>query len=304
MLKICSVEKEQMPQLYESYASIGTVKQTIAEQFKLSEDTVVCAGAGDNAAAAVGCGAVRSGRCNISLGTSGTVFITSDEMKVDSQNALHSFAHANGRYHLMGCILSGASCNQWWTENILQTNEYEKEQASITADQLGHDRVYYLPYLMGERSPHNDSYARSCFIGMELSTTRADMTQAMMEGVAFAIRDCIEVARQQGITVAASTICGGGAKSPLWRSIMADVLNLPLEIPETEQGPGYGAAMLASVACGTYKNVEAASDQMVKIKDTVEPDAEIVREYEKRYQIWHQLYPALKPMFKKMGEAQ
>lgn len=302
MLKICDVKKEQMPCLHESYESVGTLTKEMAAKFQLPSDVIVCAGAGDNAAAAVGCGAVRSNMCNISLGTSGTIFITSEAMKMDSQNALHSFAHANGKYHLMGCILSGASCNQWWMENILHTQAYAEAQAEICDERLGRNNVYYLPYLMGERSPHNDPLARSCFIGMTMNTSRTDMTQAMLEGVAFAIRDCVEIARSQGIQVSASTICGGGAKSPLWRKIMANVLNMKLMIPVTEQGPGYGAAMLASVACGTYQNEETAADAMVRIKETEEPEEELVKAYEKKYQIWHGLYPVLKPMFQKMGE--
>lgn len=304
MLKICSLRMEQMPALYESYAPIGTIKKEIAEKYELPENVIVCAGAGDNAAAAVGCGAVSGNMCNISLGTSGTVFITSDEMKVDSQNALHSFAHANGKYHLMGCILSGASCNSWWMDQILRSKDYQGVQAEIKDEKLGHNSVYFLPYLMGERSPHNDSLARSCFIGMEMDTAQSDMTQAMMEGVAFAIRDCVEVARSQGIQVTASTICGGGAKSPLWRKIMTNVLNINLMIPQTEQGPGYGAVMMASVACGTYKDEQEAANKMVRIKETEYPEPELVKAYEARYQIWHELYPALKPMFKKMGELQ
>lgn len=159
----------------------------IADELGIPYTVKVAAGAGDNAAAAVGTGTVGDGMCNISLGTSGTIFISSEKFGVDKHNALHAFAHADGHYHLMGCMLSAASCNKWWMDGILQTSDYAKEQASVT--KLGENHVYFLPYLMGERSPHNDSNARGTFIGMTMDTSRADMTQAVLEGVAFALRD-------------------------------------------------------------------------------------------------------------------
>ena len=270
MLKVCGVLERQLPKLYESWQPVGTLTAEAAKTLGLPQSVVVCAGAGDNAAAAVGCGAVGEGKCNISLGTSGTVFITSEKFGVDAKNALHSFAHADGGYHLMGCILSAASCNKWWMDNILHAEDYPAEQTPITPDKLGSSDVYYLPYLMGERSPHNDPAARGAFLGLRMDTTRADMTQAVLEGVAFAIRDCVEIARAQGITVTHSTLCGGGAKSPLWRQIMANVLDLTLQLPQTEQGPGYGGAMLAAVACGEYATVETvlSGAQAIGMRET------------------------------------
>ena len=302
MLELCGVTEAQMPKLFESAAPVGTLKPEAAAALGLPADVVVCAGAGDNAAAAVGCGAVGEGRCNISLGTSGTVFITSEKFSVDKANALHAFDHADGGYHLMGCILSAASCNKWWMDDILKTGDYPAEQAPITPEKLGKNDVYYLPYLMGERSPHNDPAARGAFIGMRMDSTRADMTQAVLEGVAFAIRDCVEIARAQGITVKASTICGGGAKSPLWRTIVANVLGITLELPQTEQGPGYGGAMLAAVACGAFPDVKTCAAALVKIQSETKPDAALVESYNKRYAVWHKLYPALKPLYKEMEE--
>jgi len=296
MLSICGVRRGQLAEIYESAAPVGTVKPDVAAELGLPAGVTVCAGAGDNAAAAVGCGVVGPGGCNISLGTSGTVFITSDRFGVDRANALHSFAHADGGWHLMGCILSAASCNKWWMEDILKTEDFAAEQASIPKDRLGRNRVYYLPYLMGERSPHNDPSARSAFVGMTMDTTRDELTQAVLEGVAFAIRDCVEVARAQGVRVDESRICGGGAKSPLWREIFADVLNIPLTLPETEQGPGYGGAMLAAVACGRYESVVACAKALFRAKSVTAPDAEAAARYEARYQTWHKLYPALRAL--------
>lgn len=199
MMDICGINEGQLPRLYESYQTVGTLTQQAAERLGLEPEVIVCAGAGDNAAAAVGTGTVGNGRCNISLGTSGTIFITSDSFTVDEQNALHAFAHADGHYHLMGCMLSAASCNQWWMQNILKSNDYVVEQQAITDDMLGRNSVYFLPYLMGERSPHNDPAARGSFIGLSMGSTRADMLLAILEGVTFGIRDSLEVARAQGV---------------------------------------------------------------------------------------------------------
>lgn len=184
MLDICGVQESQLPKLFESWQPIGTLTAEAAQMLGLPADVLVCAGAGDNAAAAVGCGAVGGGKCNISLGTSGTVFITSDTFGVDKQNALHSFAHADGGYHLMGCILSAASCNKWWSEEVLHTTDYAAEQTPITADKLGANDVYFLPYLMGERSPHNDPASRGAFVGLRMDTAcRADPSGAGRCGV-------------------------------------------------------------------------------------------------------------------------
>ena len=243
MCNICGIKVEQLPKLYESWEAVETLKADVADKLGLSVDTVVCAGAGDNAAAAVGTGTVGAGGCNISLGTSGTIFISSDKFSVDPNNALHSFAHADGGYHLMGCMLSAASCNKWWSEDILNTTDFVGEQSPITEDKLGRNHVYFLPYLMGERSPINDTNARGAYVGMTMDTTRADMTQAMLEGVAFAIRDSFEVARSLGVDIPRSNICGGGSKSKLWKTVVANVLGIPLDMVTTEQGPGYGAAI-------------------------------------------------------------
>ena len=295
MLEICGITEEQLPKLYESWEVVGTLKKEIAEDLGLPESVKVIAGAGDNAAAAVGTATVGDGGCNISLGTSGTLFISSKKFGVDENNALHSFAHADGNYHLMGCMLSAASCNKWWMDEILKTKAYQEEQAGIT--KLGGNRVFYLPYLMGERSPHNDPDARAAFIGMSMDTTREDMTQAVLEGVAFGLRDSLEVARSIGVSPERTKICGGGAKSPLWRKIIANVMNMKVDIIESEEGPGYGAAILAAVGCGVFSSVEEAAKKLVKVVATEEPDPELTAKYEERYQKFRKLYPALKGMF-------
>ena len=295
MMEICHVSREQLPDLYESYEVVGTLKEEIAAELGLSSEVKIIAGAGDNAAAAVGTGTVGANHCNLSLGTSGTLFVSSDKFGVDEHNALHSFAHADGGYHLMGCMLSAASCNKWWMDEILKTKDYAGEQKGITT--LGENQVFYLPYLMGERSPHNNPDARAMFVGMSMDTTREDMTLAVLEGVAFGLRDSLEVARSLGIRIDSSRICGGGAKSPLWRQIIAAVMNVKLEIIESEEGPGYGAAILAAVGCGTFDSVEHACAKLVKVIDTVDPDPELVQKYEEKYQKFRQLYPIMKDWF-------
>ena len=295
MMEICHVSREQLPDLYESFEVVGTLKKEIASELGVPETVKVIAGAGDNAAAAVGTGTVGANHCNLSLGTSGTLFVSSDKFGVDEHNALHSFAHADGGYHLMGCMLSAASCNKWWMDEILKTKDYAGEQKGIQT--LGENQVFYLPYLMGERSPHNNPNARAMFVGMSMDTTREDMTLAVLEGVAFGLRDSLEVARSLGIRIDSSRICGGGAKSPLWRQIIAAVMNVKLEIIESEEGPGYGAAILAAVGCGTFESVERACEKLVKVIDTVEPDQLLVQKYEEKYQKFKQLYPIMKNWF-------
>ncbi len=295
MCEICGVKPEQLAKVYESYDCVGCLKPAIAKELGLSETVKVAAGAGDNAAAAVGTGTVGDGRCNISLGTSGTIFISSKKFGVDKYNALHSFAHADGSFHLMGCMLSAASCNKWWMDDIVGTVDYAAEQENIT--KLGENHVYFLPYLMGERSPHNNPNARGTFVGMTMDSTREDMTQAVLEGVAFALRDSLEVAKSLGINIERTKICGGGAKSPLWRKIIANVLNLKVDIPESEEGPAMGGAMLAAVACKEFASVEEAAEKLVKVVDTVEPDPDIAKKYEARYAQFKEIYPALKPVF-------
>ena len=298
MLSLCGITEEQLPELHESYDVVGTLLPKVAEELGLSTDVKVIAGAGDNAAAAVGTGTVGKGACNISLGTSGTLFISNDMFGVDPNNALHSFAHADGHYHLMGCMLSAASCNKWWMDEILRDSDYAGVQKDI--DKLGENHVYFLPYLMGERSPHNDPTARGAFVGMSMDTTRADMVQAIFEGVAFGLRDSLEVARELGIPLTTTRICGGGAKSPLWCKIIANILNLKVERIAVEEGPALGAAMLAAVGCGVFSSVEEAAQAIVQVVDVIEPELELVEKYQDRYQTFRQLYPALKEIYRQL----
>ena len=298
MIEICGISENMLPKLFESFEVVGNIKPELAKELGLNEDIKIIAGAGDNAAAAIGTATVGEGACNISLGTSGTIFISSQNFGVDKYNALHSFAHSDGKYHLMGCMLSAASCNKWWMEDILKTKDFSKEQENI--DNLGENKVFFLPYLMGERSPHNDPAARGTFIGMSMDTRREDMTLAILEGVTFGLRDSLEVARSLGIEIKKTMICGGGAKSALWKKLVANIMNVEVEVPVSEEGPGFGAAILAAVGCNEYESVEAATKSIIKIKERIQPEPELVAKYEKKYQKFRKIYPALKGIFKEI----
>ena len=300
MLEICGVSEAQMPKVFESYEKVGTLLPEIARELGLPENVAVAAGAGDNAAAAVGTGTVGDGACNISVGTSGTIFISSEKYSENKNNAVHYFDHADGTWHLMGCMLSAASCNKWWAEEILGNGDFASLQNEIADEKLGKNHVYFLPYLMGERSPINDTNARGTFIGMTMDVGRADMTQAVLEGVAFGMRDSLEVARSMGIDIKKSRICGGGAKSMLWKKIFANICDLEIESIEAEEGPGYGGAMLAMVACGEYPDVKTIAEKFVKVSGVVKPEEKLTALYEERYQAFRKIYPSVKKLFEEL----
>ncbi len=300
MLEICSLRREQAAQVFESSEPVGTLLPEIAEALGLSGNVLVAAGAGDNAAAAVGTGTVGEGRCNISLGTSGTFFLSGDRYTPSSNHALHAFCHADGGWHFLGCELSAASCVSWWS-SLSGAGDPATAQAGIREEALGRNSVFFLPYLMGERTPHNDAFARGAFVGMRMDSTREDMTQAVLEGVAFGLRDALEIARAAGLEVHAAGLSGGGAKSPLWRKILANILDLELMLPETEQGPGLGGAMLAAVACGAFPDVQTAAKELTgSIAEHTLPDKDLTGLYEERYQVFRSLFPALKQSFRSM----
>ena len=301
MLEICGIRRSQMAELHESYDIIGTLLPDVAEKLGLSPDVTVVAGAGDNAAAAVGTGCLKEGQCNVSLGTSGTIFLPSEGFRHDPTGAVHAFNHAAGNYHLMGCMLSAASCLKWWVEEVCKSDDYNGLQEEAAGDgacsRLGENHVYFLPYLMGERAPHNDPFARGAFVGMSMDSGRADMTLAVLEGVAFALRDMLESARSLGITVDHSTLCGGGAKSDIWKTIIANVLKVRLDLPDEEQGPGLGGAMLSAYARGVYGSLDEAAAAYVHMGGKVEPDEQLMAKYEEKYKVFRSIYPVLKPIY-------
>lgn len=289
MLEIVGISENQLPKLYESYEIVGKVKSEIADELRLS-DVKVVAGAGDNAAAAIGTGTICNGDCNISLGTSGTVFVSSDKYTADYENAIHNFCHANGKYHYMACMLSAASCNKWWLENILNTADYNTEYCNY--NKLGENEVIFLPYLMGERSPLNDADIRGMFYGMSMSTTRQDMSVAILEGVAYALRQNIEIIKSMGINITKSKVCGGGTKNRLWLKILANVLNIELEIPENQEGASFGGALLAAKGCD--ENDYNKLINSLKAAEIINPDSGVVEKYNSGYENFLKIYPAIK----------
>ena len=289
MLEITGIKKAWLPKLYESYDVVGSIKKDIADDLGFGNVKVV-AGAGDNAASAIGTGTVKNGDCNISLGTSGTVFVASDIYKADYENAIHNFCHSNGKYHYMACMLSAASCNKWWLENIIGTDDYESEYENCS--KLGENNVFFLPYLMGERSPLNDSEIRGMFYGMSMSTTRQDMSVAILEGIAFALRQNIDIIQSMGVDIKRSRICGGGTKNRFWLDIIANVLNIELEVPENQEGASYGAALLAVRGCSEEEYNRFLSE--MKIASVIKPDINIVKKYDEKYKQFLKFYPAVK----------
>lgn len=283
MLEICGITEDMLPTVYESYEVIGKVKAELS----FGNNITVCAGAGDNAAAAIGTNTILNGQCNISLGTSGTVFIPTDKYVKTDNPALHSFCHANGKYHLMGCILSAASANKWLVETIFDTDDYSKNTAELNVDTAS-KQIYFMPYLSGERCPHNDADIRGAFIGLSHDTERADLQTALFEGVSFAIKDCVELI-PNGIKKA--TVCGGGTKSRLWMEILSNVLATDISVIHNE-GPALGGAILAARATGL--NPQVKND----ILYTVKPDTRLTEIYKSKYEKFKKLYPALKKFYK------
>ena len=268
MLETLGIDEAWLPEVHESADVIGRTSV-------LGMDAAVVAGAGDNAAAAIGTDTVREGQCNISLGTSGTVFLPTNGYVRTSNPTLHSFAHANGKWHLMGCILSAASCNKWLNEIVFESN-YDIGTGSAE------NELYFLPYLSGERCPHNDGDVRGAFIGLSHTTSREDMQLAVFEGISFAIKDCIELCPSR---IGTATVCGGGTKSRAWMQVLANVLGIELQVIANE-GPAYGGALLAAGISHT-PNVEY----------TVKPDFQTAALYVQKYEKYKQLYPMLKDFF-------
>lgn len=295
MLVLCGLKPEQLPELFESADRVGALLPEWAAALSLSPSVFVIAGASDNAAAAVGAGTVGDGQCNLSLGTSGTVLVSSASYRAVSNPAIHHFAHANGSWHYLGCMLSAASTWDWWMHDILSA-DFADGQAEM-AGMLGQNDVYCLPYLMGERSPHNDPDARAAFVGMRRDTPRAALSLAVLEGVAFGLRDSLEPIRALGLAIPRATLVGGGSRNALWCRILANVLGLRIDLLETAEGPALGSAILAACADGAYPSLEAACRQIVRIRAGIEPEAGLVESYERRYRRFASLYPALKPFF-------
>lgn len=301
MINLVGIKKTNLPKLYESYESIGNITKELAEEFEIPNSVKIIIGGGDQAVGAVGTGAVEEGIVSVALGTSGVIFAPLKNYTVDATNRLHSFAHANGQFHQMGVMLSAAASYKWWVENINNSVDYESINKEIEGINAGSEGLYFLPYLMGERTPHNDVNARGCFIGLNLTHTRAHMSRAVIEGVTFALNDSMEILKDMGVNVTKIRVSGGGSKGKVWRQILADTFNAEVCSISVSEGPALGAAILASVGCGTYPDVNTACSAIVKDNDVTLPNYENTEIYKKSYSVFKTLYPALKDSFKKLN---
>ena len=298
MLNVLGISIDQLPRLYESFEVIGNIKEDLAERLELPKDVKIVIGGGDQAVAAVGGGIVGENACSVSLGTSGVVFANSEDFVVDNNNRLHSFCNANGKYHVMGVTLAAAASLKWWVENVNESNfdSLLDEAKNVKID----NNIFFLPYLIGERTPHNDPNARGTFMGMNMTTKRKDMTRAILEGVAFSLRDTFEIMRDMGMNIVEITINGGGARSDLWCQIMADVLNVKVNKVNSDDGPAYGAAILATVGYGLFESVDEVCNTFIKITDTIHPREDSVLFYDEKYNKFRKIYPNVKDLFKEL----
>jgi xylulokinase len=299
MLGLLGLSEEVLPKCYESFQVTGKISEAAACLTGLHAGIPVVGGGGDQACGAVGTGVVSAGIASVALGTSGVVFACQEHYSVDEQNRLHSFCHANGKWHVMGVMLSAASCLKWWVEEVCQLGDNGfitllKEAEKIPA---GSEGLLFLPYLMGERTPYSDPHARGAFIGLNMSHKRGHMTRAILEGVSFGLRDSLEITREQKIPITAVRVSGGGAKSILWRQVLADILNLKVDIVNSVEGPAFGAAILAAVGAEAFTNVEEACNTMVQVVASTQPKLENVKTYDVMYQTYRGLYGTLKDTF-------
>ncbi|WP_071705180.1 xylulokinase [Murdochiella vaginalis] len=294
MCDFCGVRPSQLPTLHESGDCVGKLRDEWCTLWGLDKAPDIVAGAGDNAAAAVSVGVVEEGDCNISLGTSGTIFMPTNRFLQDEHASLHAFADAAGKFHLMGCTLSAASCYKWWMGNVLQRPE---NTSLSTEESVRHHPLYFMPYLMGERSPLNDEDVRAGFLGLSSRSNWEQMIYAIYEGVAFSLRDCMAVAKNMGVTVNKASIVGGGAQSRIWCQMIANVLQIPIAKPAGECGPGYGAALLA-MAHKKGRSVREVAKQYATFEEIFTPQPEEIPYYEEKYRKFSQLYPLLKDFYK------
>ncbi len=308
ILQKLSIDKALLPRMYESCEVTGHVTAQAAALTGLCKDVPIVGGAGDNAAAAVGTGVVEKGKAFTTIGTSGVIFAHSDDVTIDPDGRVHTFCAAvPNAWTVMSCTLSAGLSLQWFRNNFC-TSEVEtakgmgvdpyylmdKEAEKVP---IGASRLLYLPYLMGERSPILDSNARGAFIGLSAIHTKQDMLRAVLEGVSYSQRDCLDVLRGMGITFSDMLICGGGGASPLWRQMLADVYDCPVKTVVSKEGPALGVAILAGVGAGLFESVPAACEKLVQTNQPQKPDSVAVAEYERFYQLFKQLYPSLKEQY-------
>lgn len=312
ILSTLEIDKSLLGKVYESCEVTGTLTKKMAELTGLNEGTIVVGGAGDNAAAAVGTGVVEDGKAFTTIGTSGVVFAHTSSISIDALGRVHTCCAAvPGAWHVMGVTQGAGLSLKWFRDNfcgseketakLMGVDEYYLMDKEAETVEVGSNRLLYLPYLMGERTPHLDPNARGVFFGLSAMHTKKDMLRAVMEGVSYSLRDCVEVFREMKININDMMACGGGGSSPLWRSMLADLYNCPVKTLASKEGPALGVALLASVGAGIYSSVSEACKQIIEVNKIQEPNAQNVGEYEKYYQLYREIYPALKNSFSRLS---
>lgn len=303
VLAALDIPRAWMPPLYEGPQITGTLTPEAAAATGLKAGTPVVAGGGDQAAQAVGVGAVKEGIVALTLGTSGVVFATANGAFIEPEGRLHAFCHSvPGKWHLMGVMLSAAGSLRWHRDTFAPTLSFDELLAPAANIPPGSDGLLFLPYLTGERTPHPDPLARGAFVGLTVRHGLAHCTRAVLEGVAFGLRDSFELMKSSGLgEISQVRVSGGGAKSPLWRGILADVFGCELVTVNTTEGAAYGAALLAAVGTGQFSSVEAACETSIQVTGSTLSDLERVNAYEQVYPLYRGLYPALASTFKAVG---
>lgn len=293
---------------YESEQSTGNLTAAAAKELGLTTDCLVVGGAGDCAANGVGTGVVTSGVLSTSIGTSGIMFVHSDEVQIDPQGRLHTFCHAvHGKWHMMGVSLTGGGALQWFAERLCREigkgkkSSYEILNREASEIPAGSEGLFFLPYLAGERTPHADPDARGCMIGLTLKHSRGHLARAIMEGVAYAMRDSLAIIRELNVPVKQIRASGGGSKSALWRQIQADAFGQKVVTINAEQGPAYGVALLAAVGAGAFKNVAEACSTTIKVVSETPFDRQAKKVYDAGFPIYQNLYRSLKNDFKSIS---
>jgi xylulokinase len=298
MVDFLGLDQSVLPELFESYEAVGTVTDEALSILGLEGDIVVAAGAGDQAAGAVGTGTVEEGVVSVTLGTSGVVFAAHETYAVDEDgNRLHAFCHANGKYHSMGVMLSAANCLDWWVKSAQEGLDFETLLDEAEAVGTGSDKLLFLPYLMGERTPYANPDAKAGFIGLTMNTKRGHMTRAVLEGVAFGLKDSLEILKDLNIPINEVRVIGGGAKSALWKQILSDVFDVEIQEINTNQGGGLGACIFAAVAAGQYATVEEGCKKLISVVNKISPVKENVVKYNSVYPLYKKLYGDLESWY-------
>lgn len=311
ILERLSIDKTLLPRIYESTEVTETLLSKIAERLGLSSHTAVAGGAGDNAAAAVGTGVVCEGKAFTTIGTSGVVYAHSNSIKIDPEGRVHTFCCAvPGAWLVMGVTQAAGLSLKWFRDNCCpdyiqlaeqkKKDSYEYINRDVEEVPIGSDRLLYLPYLMGERTPHLDSECRGVFFGLSAYHSRKNMVRAVMEGISFSLNDCYQILMEMGVPIHEMMACGGGGKSPVWRQMLADVYSCTVKTVDTKEGPALGAAILAGVAVGIYKTVQEGCERIIKTDQENPPIIKNVEDYKKFYQLYRELYPSLKASFTKL----